>query len=70
MNEGVASVGNQVTACARFVSFRFQRLAGPRPSQPPLRMAEPVSRPPVLKQDDLKEFDELDQENDEGWAGM
>ncbi|XP_053151599.1 protein PRRC2A [Hemicordylus capensis] len=48
---------------------RFQRLPGPRPSQPPLRMSEPVSRPPVLKQDDLKEFDELDQENDEGWAG-
>ncbi|XP_048345540.1 LOW QUALITY PROTEIN: protein PRRC2A [Sphaerodactylus townsendi] len=48
---------------------RFQRLAGPRPSQPLLRMPDPVSRPPVLKQDDLKEFDELDQENDEGWAG-
>ncbi|XP_061475389.1 protein PRRC2A isoform X2 [Rhineura floridana] len=48
---------------------RFQRLPGPRPSQPPLRMSEPVSRPPVLKQDDLKEFDELEQENDEGWAG-
>ncbi|XP_050775646.1 protein PRRC2A [Gopherus flavomarginatus] len=48
---------------------RFPRLAGPRPSQPPQRAAEPVSRPPVLRQDDLKEFDELDQENDEGWAG-
>nr|XP_056700633.1 protein PRRC2A [Euleptes europaea] len=48
---------------------RFQRVPGPRPSQPPLRLPEPVSRPPVLKQDDLKEFDELDQENDEGWAG-
>ncbi|XP_062978436.1 protein PRRC2A isoform X2 [Elgaria multicarinata webbii] len=48
---------------------RFQRLPGPRPSQPPVRTTEPVSRPPVLKQDDLKEFDELDQENDEGWAG-
>ncbi|XP_077186910.1 protein PRRC2A isoform X2 [Paroedura picta] len=47
---------------------RFQRLPGPRPSQP-LRLPEPVSRPPVLKHDDLKEFDELDQENDEGWAG-
>ncbi|XP_077777021.1 protein PRRC2A isoform X2 [Podarcis muralis] len=48
---------------------RFQRLPGPRPSQPAARVSEPVSRPPVLKQDDLKEFDELDQENDEGWAG-
>ncbi|XP_063147327.1 protein PRRC2A [Candoia aspera] len=48
---------------------RFQRLSGPRPAQPPVRVSEPVSRPPVLKQDDLKEFDELDQENDEGWAG-
>ncbi|XP_039202273.1 protein PRRC2A [Crotalus tigris] len=48
---------------------RFQRLPGPRPAQPPSRTSEPVSRPPVLKQDDLKEFDELDQENDEGWAG-
>ncbi|XP_058024575.1 protein PRRC2A isoform X2 [Ahaetulla prasina] len=48
---------------------RFQRLPGPRPAQPQLRTSEPVSRPPVLKQDDLKEFDELDQENDEGWAG-
>ncbi|CAM4655598.1 unnamed protein product [Lepidochelys olivacea] len=48
---------------------RFPRLAGPRPSQPPQRVSEPVSRPPVLRQDDLKEFDELDQENDEGWAG-
>ncbi|XP_062829648.1 protein PRRC2A isoform X2 [Anolis carolinensis] len=48
---------------------RFQRLPGPRPSQPPPRTSEPVGRPPVLKQDDLKEFDELDQENDEGWAG-
>ncbi|XP_044275675.1 protein PRRC2A isoform X2 [Varanus komodoensis] len=47
----------------------FQRLPGPRPSQPPVRVTETVSRPPVLKQDDLKEFDELDQENDEGWAG-
>ncbi|XP_067172983.1 protein PRRC2A [Apteryx mantelli] len=48
---------------------RFPRLSGPRGPQHPLRAAEPISRPPVLKQDDLKEFDELDQENDEGWAG-
>ncbi|XP_043353116.1 protein PRRC2A isoform X6 [Dermochelys coriacea] len=48
---------------------RFPRLAGPRASQPPQRVSEPVGRPPVLRQDDLKEFDELDQENDDGWAG-
>ncbi|XP_059570292.1 protein PRRC2A isoform X2 [Alligator mississippiensis] len=47
---------------------RIPRLAGPRSSHP-MRVSEPISRPPVLKQDDLKEFDELDQENDEGWAG-
>ncbi|NWZ60904.1 PRC2A protein, partial [Haliaeetus albicilla] len=48
---------------------RFPRLAGPRGPQPPQRGSEAPARPPVLKQDDLKEFDELDQENDEGWAG-
>uniref|UniRef100_A0A8C3G0D5 Proline-rich coiled-coil 2A n=1 Tax=Cyclopterus lumpus TaxID=8103 RepID=A0A8C3G0D5_CYCLU len=30
---------------------------------------EVVKRPPILKQDDLKELDELDHDNDEGWAG-
>ncbi|KAM3911681.1 protein PRRC2A [Leptodactylus fuscus] len=48
---------------------RFPRLAPPRASQAAPRMTEPVSRPSILKQDDLKEFDELDQEADDGWAG-
>ncbi|XP_075692519.1 protein PRRC2A isoform X2 [Rhinoderma darwinii] len=48
---------------------RFPRLAPPRGSQNAPRMPEPVSRPSILKQDDLKEFDELDQEADDGWAG-
>ncbi|KAG8545297.1 hypothetical protein GDO81_021132, partial [Engystomops pustulosus] len=48
---------------------RFPRLAPPRTAQTAPRMPEPVSRPSILKQDDLKEFDELDQEADEGWAG-
>uniref|UniRef100_F7AHS1 Proline rich coiled-coil 2A n=1 Tax=Monodelphis domestica TaxID=13616 RepID=F7AHS1_MONDO len=48
---------------------RFPRLAGPRGSGPPMRLAEPVSRPSILKEDNLKEFDQLDQENDDGWAG-
>jgi len=30
---------------------------------------EVVKRPPILKQDDLKELDELDHDGDEGWAG-
>lgn len=30
---------------------------------------EVVKRPSILKQDDLKELDELDHDNDEGWAG-
>lgn len=28
-----------------------------------------VKRPSILKQDDLKELDELDHDGDEGWAG-
>ncbi|XP_029441770.1 protein PRRC2A isoform X3 [Rhinatrema bivittatum] len=51
------------------VQNRLPRLAGPRPSQGPVRQPEAVSRPSILKQDDLKEFDELDQEMDDGWAG-
>ncbi|XP_069491174.1 protein PRRC2A isoform X3 [Ambystoma mexicanum] len=47
---------------------RFPRIPGPRPSQPQMRPSE-VSRPSILKQDDLKEFDELDQEVEDGWAG-
>lgn len=33
------------------------------------RLVEPVGRPSILKEDNLKEFDQLDQENDDGWAG-
>ncbi|XP_016327846.1 protein PRRC2A-like isoform X1 [Sinocyclocheilus anshuiensis] len=36
-------------------------LGGPR--------GEVVKRPSILKQDDLKELDELDHDGDEGWAG-
>ena len=28
-----------------------------------------MGRPSILKEDNLKEFDQLDQENDDGWAG-
>ncbi|KAM8884912.1 protein PRRC2A isoform 1-T3 [Synchiropus picturatus] len=40
-------------------------------SQGPHRDAggEVVKRPSILKQDDLKELDELDHDGDEGWAG-
>ncbi|XP_063794168.1 protein PRRC2A isoform X2 [Pseudophryne corroboree] len=48
---------------------RFPRLVPPRNSQTAPRMPDPVSRPSILKQDDLKEFDELEQEADDGWAG-
>ncbi|KAM9325593.1 protein PRRC2A [Gastrophryne carolinensis] len=48
---------------------RFPRLAPPRAPQATPRLSEAVSRPSILKQDDLKEFDELDQEADDGWAG-
>lgn len=34
-----------------------------------MRLIEPVGRPSILKEDNLKEFDQLDQENDDGWAG-
>ncbi|XP_062865792.1 protein PRRC2A [Trichomycterus rosablanca] len=37
-----------------------------RPSGP---RGEAVKRPPILKQDDLKELDELDHDGDDGWAG-
>ncbi|XP_076864526.1 protein PRRC2A isoform X2 [Brachyhypopomus gauderio] len=33
------------------------------------RGGEAVKRPSILKQDDLKELDELDHDGDEGWAG-
>lgn len=48
---------------------RFPRLAHPRAPQTAPRLSEAVNRPSILKQDDLKEFDELDQETDDGWAG-
>lgn len=48
---------------------RFPRLAPPRAPQTAPRLSEAVNRPSILKQDDLKEFDELDQETDDGWAG-
>ncbi|XP_072288049.1 protein PRRC2A isoform X2 [Pyxicephalus adspersus] len=48
---------------------RFPRLAPPRAPQAAPRLSEGVNRPSILKQDDLKEFDELDQETDDGWAG-
>ncbi|XP_036212298.1 protein PRRC2A isoform X5 [Myotis myotis] len=34
-----------------------------------MRLMEPMGRPSILKEDNLKEFDQLDQENDDGWAG-
>lgn len=52
-----------------FVHSRFPRVVGPRGSGPPMRLVEPVGRPSILKEDNLKEFDQLDQENDDGWAG-
>ncbi|CAH2314399.1 PRRC2A isoform X1 [Pelobates cultripes] len=48
---------------------RFPRLAPPRAPHTAPRMPDPVNRPSILKQDDLKEFDELEQEADDGWAG-
>lgn len=35
----------------------------------PRDTGEVVKRPSILKQDDLKELDELDHDGDEGWAG-
>ncbi|EPQ03745.1 Protein PRRC2A [Myotis brandtii] len=45
---------------------RFPRVVGPRGSGPPMRLMEPMGRPSILKEDNLKEFDQLDQENDDG----
>lgn len=54
-------------------SFRFSRgQGGPdnRPQGGPRDTGgEVVKRPSILKQDDLKELDELDHADDEGWAG-
>ncbi|CAJ1083232.1 protein PRRC2A-like isoform X1 [Xyrichtys novacula] len=52
---------------------RFSRGQGGQDNRPPggPRDAggEVVKRPSILKQDDLKELDELDHDGDEGWAG-
>ncbi|XP_077599168.1 protein PRRC2A isoform X1 [Stigmatopora nigra] len=51
---------------------RFRSQVGPD-SRPQLLSrdagGEVVKRPSILKQDDLKELDELDHDGDEGWAG-
>ncbi|MBN3308146.1 PRC2A protein, partial [Amia calva] len=49
---------------------RFSRIqgGGGPGSQHPQRGSD-VKRPSILKQDDLKELDELDHDGDEGWAG-
>lgn len=52
--------------------FRFSRgQGGPdnRTQGGPRDTGEVVKRPSILKQDDLKELDELDHDGDEGWAG-
>ncbi|KAJ8377943.1 hypothetical protein AAFF_G00250060 [Aldrovandia affinis] len=51
---------------------RFSRVQGGHTAQeggPRVRGGEVVQRPSILKQDDLKELDELDHDGDEGWAG-
>lgn len=51
-----------------FFFFRFSRGQG-GPQGGPRDTGEVVKRPSILKQDDLKELDELDHDGDEGWAG-
>lgn len=48
---------------------KYPRIPSPRPAQCPARPTDLVKRPAILKQDDLNEFDELDTEKDDGWAG-
>ncbi|XP_070840221.1 protein PRRC2A isoform X1 [Chaetodon trifascialis] len=49
---------------------RFSRGPDSRPQGGPRDAGgEVVKRPSILKQDDLKELDELDHDGDEGWAG-
>ncbi|XP_044026595.1 protein PRRC2A isoform X3 [Siniperca chuatsi] len=49
---------------------RFSRGQDSRPQGGPRDAGgEMVKRPSILKQDDLKELDELDHDGDEGWAG-
>lgn len=53
-------------------ALRFSRgQGGPdnRPQGGPRDSGEVVKRPSILKQDDLKELDELDHDGDDGWAG-
>lgn len=52
-------------------SSRFSRGQGPdsRAQGGPRDSGEMVKRPSILKQDDLKELDELDHDGDDGWAG-
>ncbi|KAI3358100.1 hypothetical protein L3Q82_003108 [Scortum barcoo] len=53
-------------------SPRFSRQGGPDSRShggPRDAGGEVVKRPSILKQDDLKELDELDHDGDEGWAG-
>lgn len=52
-------------------SSRFSRGQGPdsRAQGGPRDSGEVVKRPSILKQDDLKELDELDHDGDDGWAG-
>lgn len=45
------------SALCFFIHSRFPRVAGPRGSGPPMRLVEPVGRPSILKEDNLKEFD-------------
>lgn len=53
--------------------FRFSRGQGGPDNRPQGGTrdggGEVVKRPSILKQDDLKELDELDHDGDEGWAG-
>lgn len=48
---------------------RNQGGIGPDGRPPGGPRGEVVKRPSILKQDDLKELDELDHDGDEGWAG-
>ncbi|KAK7124804.1 hypothetical protein R3I94_019007 [Phoxinus phoxinus] len=48
---------------------RSQGGGGPDGRPPGGPRGEVVKRPSILKQDDLKELDELDHDGDEGWAG-
>ncbi len=52
---------------ARF--SRSQGGGGPDGRPPGGPRGEVVKRPSILKQNDLKELDELDHDGDEGWAG-